>query len=178
MVYEAWKMRITTSKGREFAFKLRAIRNKRSGKNCWYVGLTTKCYFWLDLNTAKDFQAVSLATQLVNRLRTDVYIVQTKKSYWLVTKKKLPKEEWRKEYAFWLNNYSDKVVCHAFCLCCLRYNKATLRVSKKKGNRPKIIMRILLSLYGNHKSLEDWSKSPTPREPLNPTLPCVRRETQ
>lgn len=172
-------MRITTSKGREFAFKLRAKRNKRSGKKCWYVGLTTKCYFWLDLSTNKEFQVLSLARQLRDRLRTCVFIFKTNKSYWLVTKKVLSDKDWRKEYAFWLNNYSDKVICHAFCECCLKYNKATLRVSNKKGNIPKRIRIIATTRHHFYpKRLEDWSKSPIPREPLNPTLPCVRRETQ
>jgi len=131
-------MRITTKKGREFAFKLRAIRNERTGKKNWFVGITTKEYFWLDLN-AQFFPTVeSLALILRSRLKTKVWIFKTTKSYWLVTKKKLLGDEWRDEYTRWLN-LSKSLICHPFCLCCIRYHKATLRVSVKNGKRPELV---------------------------------------
>lgn len=138
-------MRITTKKGRDFAFKLRAIRNERTGKKRWFVGITTKEYFWLDLNTSSVSIARILAIRLRDRLRTDkVYIFQTTKSFWLVTKRKLFGKDWDKEYQYWLR-FSKTIVCHAFCECCIRYHKATLRVSVKRGLRPKqvaVISRI------------------------------------
>ena len=107
-------MRITTKKGREFAFKLRAIRNARTGKKRWFVGITTKEYFWLDLSTESVKTAMWLATVLRNRLNTTVYLFQTTKSFWLVTKKKLSAMEWLAEYIYW-RHYPKSLICHAFC---------------------------------------------------------------
>ena len=147
-------MRITTKKGREFAFKLRAIRNERTGKKKWFVGITTKEYFWLDLNTNLLNTAKCFANILKGRLQTDIYIFETTKSYWLVTKKKLSKQEWDEEYNYWLK-FSEEIVCHPFCLCCIRYHKGTLRVSVKKGKRPKLVKVI--------NRLENDGSSVTPR---------------
>jgi len=147
-------MRITTKKGREFAFKLRAIRNARTGKKKWFVGITTKEYFWLDLNTNLLNTAECFANVLKGRLKTDVYIFETTKSYWLVTKKKLSKEEWDNEYNYWLK-FSEEIVCHPFCLCCIRYHKGTLRVSAKKGKRCQLVKVI--------NRLENDGSSVTPR---------------
>lgn len=140
-------MRITTKKGREFAFKLRAIRNNRTGKKNWYVGITTKEYFWLDLNTHLYDTAECIAHILRGRLNTTVYIFQTTKSYWVVTKRKLFDKAWDKEYEYWLR-FSEKVICHPFCLCCIRYHKATLRVSLKHGKRPVLIKVLDVSNSG------------------------------
>ena len=131
-------MRITTKKGRDFAFKLRRIRNDRTGKKRWFVGITTKEYFWLDLSAALGTTALWMAKELAKRLNTTVYVFVTTKSYWLVTKKKLFNEEWDREFKYWLG-FPESFVCHAFCECCIRYHKATLRVSAKKGKRPKLV---------------------------------------
>lgn len=162
-------MRITTNKGREFAFKLRAIRNDRTGQKKWFVGITTKEYFWLDLNTHNHAIAKILAMILRARLKTDrVYIFQTTKSFWLVTKRKLFKTDWDKEYNYWLK-YSKDIVCHAFCECCIRYHKATLRVSLKKGKRP-ILVKIVSRLDGESKPftarVRDHFGLPTPKHHL------------
>lgn len=157
--------RITTSKGRLFAFKLRTLRNRRTGKKVWYVGLSTSRYFWLDLNTPNPKDALALARILRDRLKTTVYIFKSAKSFHLITKKPLNRSRWRREYAWWLNNFSDDMVCHPFCLCCLRYNRATIRVSKKNGNIP-FLWRIvgvedkgkpLISTYPSlHESRKEW----------------------
>ena len=165
-------MRITTKKGRDFAFKLRAIRNERTGKKRWFVGITTKEYFWLDLSTTSISIARILAVRLRDRLRTDkVYIFQTTKSFWLVTKRKLFGKDWDKEYQYWLR-FSKDIVCHAFCECCIRYHKGTLRVSAKRGLRPKQVA-VISRLDGKSKPLtarlRDHLSRPKPRgSPSNP----------
>lgn len=148
--------RIKTSKGREFAFRLRALRNKRCGKGLWHVGLSTSKYFWLDLNTPKLSEAIMLALRLRMRLKTTVWLFKSTKSYWLVTKKRLSREEWNKEYLWWLNAYPNSVVCHDFIVCCLKYKTATLRVDMKNGALPK-----LLYVFG----LERMGLAHTPRSP-------------
>lgn len=149
-------MRLTTKKGRLFAFKLRAKRNKRSNRKCWFVGLTTRRYFWLDLNTPKYFKALYLAILLKERLQTKVFIFKTNKSFWLVTKKILTLKEWRREYAFWLNNFK-KTVCQPFCLCSLKYDKTTLRVSNKKGRRPKLVRVVIFQKDGVRETVKPFS---------------------
>jgi len=150
-------MRITTKKGRDFAFKLRAIRNERTGKKKWFVGITTKEYFWLDLHTSLMSTATVLAHVLRGRLNTTVYIFKTTKSFWLVTKKKLFGKRWDEEYEFW-SRFSQ--VCLAFCKCCIRYHKGTLRVSVKKGKRPKLVKVI------NRLENDGFPVTPRPRNLL------------
>ena len=154
-------MRITTKKGRDFAFKLRAIRNERTGKKRWFVGITTKEYFWLDLTACFESTATWIAKVLAKRLNTKVYVFETTKSYWLVTKRKLSATEWFIEYTYWLH-YPDSFICHAYCECCIRYHKATLRVSAKKGKRPKlvkVINRLEVSGLPTNPSMRDFPKS-------------------
>lgn len=130
---EDFKMsRITTTKGRERAFLIRTMLRQDSKVGTWHVGITTSRYFWLDLETSVEGRARFIARDYAKRLETDISIYKTNKSFWLVSWKPLTKDAWLGCYNHALSRYRGDV-CVAFCECCLRYEKATLRVDRKHG---------------------------------------------
>jgi hypothetical protein len=98
----------------------------------------------------------TIAQDMAQRLDTDISIYLTTKSFWLVSWKPLPKNVWLNAYSYVLERYPH-AVCKAFCECCKRYEKATLRVDGKRGKiTGKRIANVLgrttiENLYGRRK---------------------------
>jgi hypothetical protein len=112
------------------------VRRKATEKGTWHVGITTDVYFWLDMETDKLPLVISIAHDLADKLDTDMSVYPTTKSFWIVSWKPLPKNVWLNAYTYALERYPN-AVCKAFCECCKRYGKATLRVDMKRGQLPR-----------------------------------------
>lgn len=143
---------ISKIKDRKRIFTIRNKRNARIDEKRWYVGVSSENTFALDFDKATLEQVVWIGQgiQMMFPFKPIIHIFQTRKAYWLVIPY-VELETSRKLWAWALANYISDI-CEAFVLCCLKYNKITLRVSMKNGNIPKRIG--IIGKYGDYIPIE------------------------
>ena len=143
---EVKESRLSTTRGREYAYLLKAKRQNRAKAGYWHVGITTQEHFWLDLHTKSKEVARELAQMITNILKTPTSIYETGKSFWLVNWRQLSPEFFKVLYECLEKTQSPEEVDMDYVHICIKYGKATLRVDDKIGQpRPRKIEVIELN---------------------------------